>query len=207
MRGYLLLASILFLHAPLKAQESINLSVKEAVDFALRNNPNVKNAQLDVLIQEAQNAQTTAAALPNVSAKGEYTDYINKPVQFFPAEFGSFIDPTKPAVPGTFIPVSLIPKYASAASLSASQILFDGSVLVALQARNTVVELAKQSGKLTQENTAYNVKRAYYALSIAYRQFTIVKASLANFRSIANEIQILKDNGFAEKIEVDRTNV
>lgn len=190
------------------AQEPMALSLQAAMDYAVKNNAAAKNARIDVLIQDAQNKQVTASALPRISGKGDFTQYTNLPAQFFPATFGSFLNPTAPpADPNAFIPVTLIPKYAVAASISGSQLLFDGSVLVALQARKTTIELAQNTGKLTEENLRYNVQRAYYALVIARRQLNILSNSLAYARDIAKDLSILRESGYVEKIEVDRTTV
>jgi outer membrane protein len=181
------------------AQEPVALSLQAAMDYAVKNNAQAKNARLDVLIQDAQNKQTTSIALPQLNAKGDYTGFFNVQKAFVPGEFIG--------APGTFVPVAFTPKYASSAGATASQILFDGSVLVALQAREAVMALAKSNSQLTDESIKYNVQRAYYALVIAKRQLNILSSSLAYARDIARDISILRENGYAEKIDVDRTNV
>lgn len=51
------------------------------------------------------------------------------------------------------------------------------------------------------------VQKAYYALVLAQKQFGILKSSLANAREMANDLDVMRKNGFVEKIEVDRTQV
>ncbi len=198
--SFLLLLSALYSFKPVTAQELSGqpLSLAEAQEFAVKNNIAVKNARLDVLIQEAQNAQVTANAYPKVNAQGQFTDYI---------------DPVKSFVPGSFfnqegfVPVQFTPKYAATANITGSQVLFDGSVVVALQARETILELARQNGKLTEQNIRYNVQKAYHQLVIAHKQFDILKSTLASARDMAQQVYALRNAGFAEKIEVDRTDV
>jgi outer membrane protein len=204
MRRYVfslsILVALLSSYNKALSQESPRpLSLQEALEFAVKNNVAIKNAQLDVLIQEAQNAQVTASAYPNINGQAQGTVYIDPMQSFVPGDFFG--------QPGTFVPVQFTPKYASNANISGSQILFDGSVLVALQARNTVVELAKQNGKLTEEGIKYNVQKAYHALAISYKQFDILKTTLQNARGMASDVAALKEAGFAEKIELDRTTV
>ena len=177
----------------------VSLSLKEAMDYAAANNNVIKNARLDVLIQEAKNAQVTASALPQVSGTGQFTDYIDPMKAFVP---GDFI-----GQPGTFVPVQFSPIYSTSANINASQILFDGSVLVALQARKTVIELAEKAGKLTEIEIKYNVQKAYNSLVVAHKQFNILKSSLSYARQMAAELEIMRKEGFIEKIDVDRTNV
>lgn len=201
MRRIIASLSIIVLGAhAAKAQEPMPLSLQSAMDYAVKNNAAAKNARIDVLIQDAQNKQTTAIALPQVNAKGDFTGFFNVQKAFVPGIFSG-----KP--PGTFEAVAFTPRYSTTASATGTQLLFDGSVLVALQARKAVMELANANSKLTEETIRYNVQRAYFALVIARRQLSILSSSLAYARDIANDIAILRQNGYAEKIEVDRTNV
>lgn len=189
------------------AQETISLSLEEAMDYAVKHNASAKNARLDIKLQKAKNAEVTGIALPNISGKGEFDDYIDPVKSFLPGEFfrDSLNQPLYP--PGTFVPVQFTPKYGATASVSASQILFDGSVMVALQARNALVKLYQQTAQMTEEDVRYNVQKAYYGIVIAQKQYEILKTSLANARDMGNDIKALYDNGFAEKIDVDRTSV
>lgn len=187
-------------HHVATAQDSPRpLSLEEALDFAVKNNVAVKNAKLDVLIQEAQNAQVTANAYPRINGQAQGTVYID-PIQTFVP--GDFI-----GQPGGFVPVQFTPKYAANAGIGGSQVLFDGTIFVALQARKTIVDLAKQNGKLTEEGIRYNVQKAYHSLVIAHKQFDILKTTLANARAMASDVHALREAGFTEKIDVDRTTV
>lgn len=183
------------------AQDVTMLSLDDAVKYALRNNVNVRNARLDVNLQSAKNAETTSAALPRLNAKAELMAYPDDFKQFIPA---NAFDPTAPNIA---IPVAFSPKYNSNASVSLTQVVFDGSVLVALQARNTVMELFRQTADMTEENTRQAIQKAYYAIVIAERQYHNLGKSLAFARSMLREQDIMKQNGFVEKIEVDRSTV
>lgn len=182
-----------------EANDPRPLSLAEALNFAIHNNISLKNAKLDVLIQKAQNAQVESSAYPSINAKGDFTDYIDPMKSFVPGDFFG--------APGTFIPVQFTPKYASGASMSGSQIIFDGSLFIALAARKELIKLATERGKLTEEDVKLKVQKAYYALVLAQKQFGILKSSLANAREMANDLDVMRKNGFVEKIEVDRTQV
>jgi len=175
------------------------LSLKEATSYALQHHNNAKNARLDVLIQEAVNAEVTANALPRINGKSEFIKYFDAPKSFIPGEFFQ--------KPGTFQAVQFTPNYTSNLGISGNQILFDGSVFVALQARKTILDLMTQKANLTEEEIRYNVQKAYHSLVIAQKQFQIVKGSLANLRKMAQEQLAIYDQGFIEKIDIDRSNI
>ncbi len=179
------------------------LSMQACMDYALQHNYNIKNSQLDVLIQDAQNKQTLAAAYPHINGKAELDDYLNPQKTFIDAS--SFPGSTAPE--GTIIGFPFAIPYAGTASVSASQLLFDGSVFVAVKARNTLIELSKLNGAVTEETIRYNVYKAYNSLVITYRQYDIIKQSLSFARSLEHDMMVTRDNGLAEKIDVERTSV
>jgi len=178
------------------------LSLEDAVNYAVRNNISIRNARIDQQLQRAKNGEITAIALPQINGKNEFTYYPRPIVSFLPAQI---LNPNAPA--GEFVPVTFTPNYANTASVAASQVLFDGSVLVALQARNTILYLTELGTRATEEDVRYNVRRSYQGLVIARRQFSILSQSLEQFRSILRELTILRNQGFVERIEVDRTQV
>ncbi len=204
---HLAVSSILLVSSSAFGQQPVRLSLNDCMDYALKNNYSVKNAHLDYLIQQEQVKQTTAAVYPHINQKTDFA-YSNI-VQ------SSFIDastfpsaPGAPKVPaGTIIPIQFSLPYAASASVTTSQVLFDGSILVALQARNTVMDMAKETEKISAENVRYNVFKAYNSLVIAYKQYGLIKNSLALARSMESDLEKVRSAGFAEKIDVDRTSV
>ncbi|HEY1033030.1 MAG TPA: TolC family protein [Flavipsychrobacter sp.] len=208
---YGLTLTIGLLPALAKAQTEVTmepklLSLQEAMDYAVKHSASAKNARLDVLMQQRKNAEITGVALPQLNVEGQFSAFLNPQKSFLPGEF--FQDSTGPMYPpGTFVPVQFTPKYSSSATGSISQILFDGSILVALQARTAAMKLYEQSARLSEEEIRYTVQKAYYAFIIARRQYGILNSSLAYARNMGNDIEVLYQNGFAEKIDVDRTNV
>ncbi|HEY9176737.1 MAG TPA: TolC family protein [Flavipsychrobacter sp.] len=205
MRQLLYTVSLITIMLPqaLKAQEAgepLKLSLEEAMDLAVKNNVQAKNARLDINKQKAVNAEVSGLALPNIKAKGEFNDYINPIQSFVPAEFIG-------GPPGTFVAVPFTPKFSSTASVTGTQILFDGSVMVALQARNALMRLYEQSSILTDEEIRYNIQKAYQAIVVAHRQSKILDESIAFARSIANDFNAMYEAGFVEKIEADRIMV
>ncbi len=205
-RIYFTLIGMLLTATATKAQQATTLSMQECMDYAMKHNYAVKNAALDVLIQDAQNKETVSASLPHINGKADFS-YFNIPQRSF-IDASTFAVPGSPsAPPGTIIPISFTIPYTASAGITTSQLLFDGSVFVALQARRTVLEFAKQNGKVTEETIRYNVYKSYNSLVIAYRLYDIIKSSLAYARSLEHDITVTQQNGLAEKIDVERTSV
>ena len=56
-----------------------NISAKEAVDIALKNVADLKNARLDYKIAEARNKEITGLALPQVTGSFQGNHYLSLP--------------------------------------------------------------------------------------------------------------------------------
>ena len=215
MRASLIFLSITTLVATSfssRAQDTTYLSLDDCMKYALKHNYTAKNSHLDVLIQEAQIKETLAAAYPHINGKAEFDDYVNPPITLVPANAFSSLSPdtssTKPkTAPSGALELSFTPKYSANAGVSGTQTLFDGSVLVALKARKSVMELARMNEEVSNETIRYNVLKAYNSLVIAYRQFAITKDALSYARNIEHDIRVTQKAGFAEKIDVERTSV
>jgi outer membrane protein TolC len=203
-RIYFTIFSLIVTASAASAQRVLPLSFEQCVEYALKNNYAVKNARLDQLIAEAQVKQTLAIAYPHLNAKADLTNFV--------VPQSTFVDASKfPGAPpqpaGTVIPLAFQIDYTSSAALNASQIIFDGSVFVAVQARKSVLELARRTEEVTEETIRYNVLKAYNSLVIAYKQYDIIKSSLVYARSIERDLEKMRNIGVAEKIDVDRTSV
>jgi outer membrane protein len=183
------------------AQEQRALSLQDCIDYAIKNAAAAKNARLDIELQKAQNAEVTGRALPQISAEGQYSRFIDVQQTFLPS---TFLDP---AAPFEWIPFGFSPKQSTIGSVKASQMLFNGSLFVALQARNTLITLARQQADMKIEDLRYNIQKAYAAMVIANKQFALMKSSLELVRNNRNDLKIMYDNGVIEKLEVDRMEV
>ena len=175
-------------------------TIQQAVDYARKNNVQVKNALLGVQIQTQSNRQVTAAALPTVTGSVGVTDYIDIPTSLLPgAIFG------QPA--GTYIPVKFGTKYNSTAALQLQQILFDGQVFVGLQARSTSIDFQNKNVEVTEEAIKTNIYKVYYQLVVSKTQIDILDANIERLKKLDHDTRELYKNGFAEKLDLDKVSI
>ncbi|HMF71014.1 MAG TPA: TolC family protein, partial [Flavitalea sp.] len=175
-------------------------SVKESVDFALKNSVQVKNALLSINIQQQTNREITGAAYPQINGDVALTDYLKIPVNLLPGELAG-----QPQ--GTFIPVQFGTKWSGNYGLNAKQILFDGQVFVGLQARKASMDYARKNVEVTSEQIKANVYKIYYQLVIAKKQMEVVDVNIDRAKKLLNDTKELYKNGFAERLDVDKVNV
>jgi outer membrane protein TolC len=175
-------------------------SLADAVSYAQKNNVQVKNTLLDIDIQMQTNREIASAALPSIGSNLSATNFLTIPTSLLPGQiFGG--------APGTFIPVQFGTKYNSTYGVNFNQILFDGQVFIALQARATSLDWKRKNAALTEENIKANIYKIYYQLSASKTQLNILDANIERLQKLANDAAIMYKNGFAEKLDVDKVNV
>ncbi len=196
------LSFLLLITGSLSAQSTnkYEFSIKQAIEYAHKNNVQVKNALLKIKEQEETNREITASALPNVSGSFGITDYIVIPTSLLPGEiFG------QPA--GTYIPVRFGTKYNSSASLQLQQLLFDGQVFIGLKARAASIQFQTKNLEVTEELIKANIYKVYYLLVVSKTQLDLLDANIARLEKLNHDATELYKNGFAEKLDMDKISV
>ncbi len=214
--------SMVLLTASAFAQQVNEFSIKQAVDYAMKNTTQVKNALLDVKIQEQVNRQITSAAYPQVNASTGFTHFPNIAVQSLPnfispATYQVLVDEavkngagntiTFPAGGFGNIQAQFGVPWVANAGVDASQLLFDGQVFVGLMARGVVMDYYKKITEVTQEQIKANVMKIYYQLVVGKSQLASLDANIERFEKLLKDTKEIYKNGFAEKLDVDKVTV
>ncbi len=185
---------------PATPPQVYSFSAQQAVDYGLKNNVQVKNALLQVQIQEQTNREVTGSAYPQISADGSLTYNAKLPVSLVPAEFFG-------GQPGEFAKVAFGLKWNSTGGITLNQMLFDGQVFTGLQARKTLIDYNVKNVEVTEELIKANIYKIYYQLIVGQRQIQLLDSNIIVIRKLVNDNQIMYDNGFAEKLDVNRASV
>jgi outer membrane protein TolC len=202
MKKNLLLVTVFFTTTVLAQEQKpvYAFSLADAVSYAQKNNAQVKNSLLDIDIQIQTNKEIASAALPTIGSNLSATNFLTIPTSLLPGQiFGG--------AAGTFIPVQFGTKYNSTYGINFNQILFDGQVFIALQARATSLDWKRKNAALTEENIKANIYKIYYQLSASKTQLNILDANIERLQKLANDAAAMYKNGFAEKLDVDKVNV
>jgi len=186
------------------AQGPLDLSLKDCIDYALKHQPSVKSVLLDQQISDAQNREITGSAYPQISATGNFTDNVVVQKQLIDV---SMFDLSGRTPKGTLAPFEFGLPYNAAGSITLTQTIFDGAVLVALQAKKTVEELARKNILETERDVKVNVSKAYYNVLVTREELTDLKGNLQSLQEAAHQTEEMYKNGFAEKLDEDRLSV
>jgi len=131
-KALLLLVSLVLI-AQTSALSQSTLTLQEATDFALKNAPSLKGANYDAQVAQLQTEELIGIGLPQVSASVQYQNYLDLPTSVVPGDFFG--------APGQEVRLQFGTPHNMTAGLSASQLLFNGSWLVGLQASKAYAEL------------------------------------------------------------------
>ncbi|TDK42526.1 TolC family protein [Algoriphagus formosus] len=186
-----------------EAQEIVELTLEEALQYTLENNVNVKNAQLETLISKATVKETTASGLPQINGNFDLNYNPAIPVVFLPNEppFGD------PNIPSDVIPARFGVSYQSNLGANLRQMIFDGSFFVGLRAAKTYKQLTDLDLIKTENDAIEAVKKAYFGVLVNLERIRLAEANLARIDTLLSETQALNQAGFAEKIDVSRIQV
>jgi outer membrane protein len=204
------------------AQDSaFKFSVKQAVDFANKNNFQVKNALIGIDLQKQTNREVTAAAYPQLNGSAGANYFPNVAVQSFPnfiaaAAYGVLVQEGVKNGTGSpiiapndfgFVEAQFGTKYSASAGVDFSQLLFDGQVFVGLQARKTAMNFSRKTAEVTQEQIKANVYKIYYQVLAGRQQLSTIDANITRFEKLESDTREIFKNGFAEKLDVNKAEV
>jgi outer membrane protein TolC len=206
MRKHVFLGSLFFClfgntQAQIDTKGDTAYSLQECIDYAFLNANSIKNAVIDTRISTASGRETKAGALPQINGNVQLTDNILIPTTFIP---GGYFPGT---VAGEIAPVKFGAQYTGAASIVGTQILFDASYIAALQGSKTVTELSRKALVQSKIQTIEAVTKAYYAVLVFDERFFLIEKNVSRVDSLYKQTQAQYEQGFVEKIDVDRLEV
>lgn len=201
----------LLLAGQVSAQQSFTLD--QCIDYALTNSINAQNAILDQEIAAAKVKETIGLGLPQISVDASIV-HNPKLARFFTTYTGAggFVGDLS-SVPGIQVGDVIAAKNffqlqsSGGASVTANQLIFNGSYLVGLQASSTYKELATKTANQTREQIIQQVMKAYYGVLINKERIGLFASNIARVDSLLSNTKALFENGFAESIDVDRIQV
>jgi outer membrane protein TolC len=215
MKSVLLTGLVIFAGIVLQAQNVLELSLQEAQTFALQNNLQMRSSAIDLEIARKKIKETTAIGLPQINASGSFQNFLDIPVTVIP----DFISPTVlatlleteviepedvPEGDPQFVEAQFGTKYNVSAGINASQLVFDGSYIVGLQAARAYAHFAELGVESTEADVKEQVAQAYSTVLVAEKNVSLLASTVIPLRKIYEETKVLFDNGFAEQQDVDQ---
>ncbi len=177
------------------AQDTLRLSLSDALKMARENNLNLKNSQLDLKMAQKKIWETTAIGLPHLDGTAKYT--FSPTVPTLPAS--SFGGPAN----STDV-IELGVKQNIVYDLTASQLIFNGAYLIGLKASRVYYDLSKESLEKAELEINEAVTNTYNMILVGQESRKILKSNLVNVNKTFAEIGEMYKTGFVEKTDVDQ---
>jgi len=207
----LLFLITLILYQRVEAQQSDTVfTLDQCIEYAFENQASVKNAVLDQQISQYNVKATRGMGMPQISGDMNTLNNIELPRLFVLGGVIKQLEPTYPVSnPGAVyaVPQLFQLKNTNTASITANQILFDGTFLVALQASKTYTELSTKATTQTKIETVDKITRAFYLVLINNQRMKLLDANLARLDTSLKQLKQTNQNGLSENLDVSRLEV
>lgn len=181
-------------------KKSYSFSLQQAIDHALENNYSVINSGRDIEAAKEKKWETTAMGLPQINAGVDFTDNFVLQKSVVPAEFFG-------GEPGTYAEVAFGTKYNMVAHSTLSQLIFDGSYIVALQASKTYLRYYENAKQRTDIDIKEMVINSYGNVLLAKENIAILEKNIASLQKTLNDTRATYKNGLIEEESVEQLEI
>lgn len=195
---FLLLSTITF--AQNDAPKTFSFSLEEAISYAIEHNYSSINASRDIDAAKQKRWETTAAGLPQISAGVDYTNNFELQKSLVPAEFFG-------GQPGEFAELAFGTKHTMTARSQLTQIIFDGSYIVALQASKTYLKYYQNYKQKNKNEVREMVINSYGNVLLAEENIRILTKNKATLDKTLFETNETFKNGLIEEENVEQLKI
>lgn len=181
------------------AQDATSFNLSEAEDYGVNNHHKMKNALLDVEAARKRVWETTAIGLPQISAEGNFQNFIDIPTSVVDA---SFLNPM--AGPDEVVEFQMGQKFSTGLTFNVNQLLFDGSYIVGLKFAKFWKQMNSNGAERTKAEIKTMVREAYYNVLVAEKNVAVMDSILQSTEKLNRETQVFLENGFILKEDADQ---
>ncbi len=174
-----------------KTADTLSFSLQQAIDYALTNNPNYKNAIADVAYAQQQVKEVKSIGIPQAKINVQMQDAIQKQVFVFP-------------INGIPTPIRIGNKYTTQAALNVTWLMLDGSYFLGLKAAGEFTEMSRKLAYKSELDIRTDVSKTYFMALITLENIKLVGNSYNTINSLYKQTSALNIEGFAESLDVDR---
>jgi outer membrane protein len=181
-------------------KKSYSFTLQQAIDYALEYNYSAINSGRDIESAKEKKWETTAMGLPQINAGVDYTNNFVLQKSVIPAEFAG-------GKPGDYIEVAFGTKHTMIARSTLSQLIFDGSYIVALQASKTYLKYYENAKQRTDIDIKEMVINSYGNVLLAKENIAILEKNIASLQKTLNDTKAIYTNGLIEEESVEQLQI
>ena len=197
IQALILLIGIMVLPAPIAGAQVKYFSLKEAQEYAIRNNYQARNAIIDVALAAKKVKENLATGLPQVDGSISYNNFLSLATQLIPAEFFG-------GEPGTYLEVQFGTKHNASAQMQLSQLVYSGSYIVGLQAAKEYVKLSKHQLEQVEQDVKQAIANSYYLVLVSQKNKELMAKTISTMEKLLGDTQAMYKQGFMQDTDVDK---
>ncbi|PKA81937.1 outer membrane protein TolC [Ulvibacter sp. MAR_2010_11] len=187
----------LFVSCAFSQEESISLTLEEAVNIAIENNTNLNKAKIDEQIVQAQIAEVKGRALPQISGSGQFSDNFSLATQQLPGEFFG-------GEPGTTVDVAFGNRYNLTAGVNVQQQLLDFQLFNSVRAAKALETLQELQTLQTTEDLIINVVQVYIQIQVTEKQIQLLQENYNRTNSLVELSDAKYEEGIIRKLDLNQ---
>lgn len=176
------------------------LNLETCLRMADTANFTVRNAQLDIEINNRNRSAYLSARLPQLAYSGDYKYNAIIPGQVVPGAFFG-------GAPGTFTTVQFGVPYNLSNTVQLTQILFNPQVEYGLAALKINEEIVNVQQKLTSQDVKFQVATTFFNLQAVSKQLKFVQGNLTNMEKLISNMEALVGQGMVIQTEADKLKI
>ncbi len=178
-------------NAQSKTSDTMSFNIVQAIDFAMANNADVKNAYADIAIARQTVKEVTAIGIPQVKGAIAFQDALEKQVFVFP-------------INGVGTPIRVGNTYTTQASLNLTWLMLDGTYFLGLKSAKQFTDMSKKLASKTETDIKIDVTKTYFLCLITKENISLINSSYNTLYKTFEQVKALNKEGFSEALDVDR---
>lgn len=197
-----MLQTVFAQHISVELPEQHTLSIQEALQLSVANNPEIRRALFSVEDADQQVKLAWSEVLPDVTASMNYTRNLEVPVNFVPARA---FDPNAPE--DELIPLQFGTDNNWQGGVTVSQNIFRGEAIVGISSSTLFKSAQQENLRAVIQQTITQARKAYYSALVAKEQYRLQQATVDRLRENLRENQLRLEAGLLEEYDVLRIEV
>lgn len=176
--------------------QPVEFSLKQAQEYAIENNYNVRNASAQVEVSSFEVKENVARGLPQIDGTLDYTYYIQLPTTIIPGgnEFN----------PGDDIRAQFGKRNNVFLNLNLNQLIFDTRYFIGLKYAKTLKQKSLEELIKTEIDVKALVAQTYYGILVNEESLSILDSLKRVLEQTRFETEELYKAGFAEETDYDQ---
>jgi outer membrane protein len=182
-----------------QTKDTLRLTLIEAINHAVKNNPQLKSTRLDEEANQSVIKEVRSSALPQITGTAGGTDNFQRATQILPGEMLG--------KPGTSIPVQFGTQFVYSGAVQLNQTLYNPTVMVGLRAAKASQGLYQLQTFKSTEDLVYNIASVYVQMIITEKQKELIQGNLDRMRTLIEITDMQYKEGIIKKVDLDQLKV